>query len=189
MKAQPKTMLLLTLVLTLMVAGCVPLPQGRALTIATATTGGVWHPLGSALGALITRHIADVSADLGATPNLAVLQAALDKLIVRKDAFYAIRVEAVFQQVKVRSVAKQTKPYPALTDALKNQVVFEYQNLKGTLVGSWCPEYVGGVNVPGYHLHFISADRTRGGHLLEGALASAQVSLDETRAFAMALRP
>ena len=37
----------------------------------------------------------------------------------------------------------------------------------GTLVGVRCPSWVGGLNVPGYHWHFLSEDRTVGGHVLD----------------------
>ncbi len=36
----------------------------------------------------------------------------------------------------------------------------------GTLVGFWAPEYSMALSVPGYHFHFISEDRTVGGHVL-----------------------
>ena len=39
--------------------------------------------------------------------------------------------------------------------------------MAGTLVGFWTPEYATTLNVPGYHLHYISADRKSGGHLLQ----------------------
>lgn len=136
-----------------------------------------------------TTFDADVTQDLGAIPNLAALQAALDTLMVHKDAFYAVRIDGVFQQIKVRCPPQQQKPYPGLTEALKTQVFFDYQDIKGTVVGFWSPDYVGEVNLPGYNLHFISADHTVGGHLVEGALSDAYASLDETRFFAMALRP
>jgi alpha-acetolactate decarboxylase len=38
-----------------------------------------------------------------------------------------------------------------------------------TLVGFWTPEYAKTFNVPGYHLHFLSADHQSGGHLLQCA--------------------
>ena len=131
----------------------------------------------------------EVNQDLGEVASVAALQAALDKLMVRKDAFYAIRIDAEFAQVKVRCPPKQQIPYPTLAEALKNQVFFEYSNVRGTVVGFWTPEYASGVNVAGYNLHFISADRTKGGHLVEGHLSGAKVSLDETRNLAMVLRP
>jgi len=91
----------------------------------------------------------------------------LDEMIPTKNIFYAVRVDGSFQRVKTRSVRKQQKPYLRLVDALKNQPEFELHNIRGTLVGFRCPAYIGGVNVPGYHLHFITEDRKAGGHVLE----------------------
>ncbi len=91
----------------------------------------------------------------------------LDSLIPTKNIFYAIRIDGTFKKVKTRSVGKQAKPYPRLVDALKKQKEFELKNVRGTLVGFRFPAYAGGVNVPGYHLHFITAERKAGGHVLE----------------------
>jgi acetolactate decarboxylase len=46
------------------------------------------------------------------------------------------------------------------------QPEFEFARIAGTLVGFWTPDYAKSLNVPGYHLHFLSADRRHGGHLL-----------------------
>ena len=35
-----------------------------------------------------------------------------------------------------------------------------------------------GLNVPGYHLHFINLDRTRGGHLLACSVGKGTLSID-----------
>lgn len=36
------------------------------------------------------------------------------------------------------------------------------------MVGFWCPAFVGSnLNVPGFHFHFLSADKQRGGHVLQ----------------------
>jgi acetolactate decarboxylase len=37
----------------------------------------------------------------------------------------------------------------------------------GTLLGFWSPPYARSFNVPGYHFHFVSADRSLGGHVLD----------------------
>ena len=47
------------------------------------------------------------------------------------------------------------------------QPEFEFGDLPGTLVGFWTPEYAKTLNVPGHHLHFLSADHTRGGQVLD----------------------
>jgi acetolactate decarboxylase len=54
-----------------------------------------------------------------------------------------------------------------LFQAAAVQPEFEFHDVLGTLVGVWTPQYAKTLNVPGYHLHFLSADRKSGGHLLE----------------------
>lgn len=136
---------------------------------------------------VVTYFDADTTYTVDQAQNLEELKAILDPMIVKKDRFYAIRLDGNFSAIKVRSVPKQEKPYPVLSDVTSNQPVFDYQQVSGTLVGFWCPDYVGSVNVPGYHLHFISDDRTMGGHLLDVTFTNAQVIIDETRFFSMTL--
>jgi len=57
----------------------------------------------------------------------------------------------------------------------------------GTLVGFWCPPYVEGINVPGYHFHFITSDRQNGGHLLDCEIKSGKIEIDHTSEFFMML--
>ena len=80
--------------------------------------------------------------------------------------FYALRVDGTFDDIHARAM-RRTKEGIPLVQAAAVQPEFEFSNISGTLVGFWTPEYAKSLNVPGYHLHFISADRTRGGHLLQ----------------------
>jgi acetolactate decarboxylase len=133
----------------------------------------------------VTYFDIDNSTSLGPVKNLDELKAALDKMIVKKDRFYAFRVDGTFATVQTRSVPAQQKPYPILSEVTKKQAVFNFESVKGSLIGFWCPETVGSINVPGYHLHFISDDRTKGGHLLNISFDSAKAMIDETRFFEM----
>ena len=96
------------------------------------------------------------------------LQSRLDDLLPTRNLIYAIRIKGTFQDLKVRSVSQQKAPYPTLLEATKNQSVFELQNVPGTMVGFYFPDYMGALNVPGYHFHFISDDKKAGGHVLAG---------------------
>ena len=73
----------------------------------------------------------------------------------------------------------QHPPYPPLAEATKSQAVFEFRDVAGTLVGFRCPAWMKGVNVPGYHLHFLTADRSGGGHVLEMAFTNLTAALDD----------
>jgi acetolactate decarboxylase len=101
--------------------------------------------------------------------------------------FYAWKISGTFSYMKTRSVPKQAEPYPSLAEATANQKVFEFHDVQGTLVGVWCPEYVQGVNVAGYHLHFLTADAQAGGHVLECALQEGTAAADVTTEFVMLL--
>jgi len=90
----------------------------------------------------------------------------LNSLLPSANIFYAIRIEGRFSRVRVRSVPRQ-ESYRPLAEVAKDQPVFEYLDTEGTLVGFYTPSFMGSLSVPGLHLHFLSADRTTGGHLLE----------------------
>src|SRR5262249_53182823 len=90
----------------------------------------------------------------------------------------AIRVEGRFDRVTTRSVPRQTKPYPPLVAAAKAQKTFALRNVVGTMVGFRTPEYMAGLNVPGYHFHFLTADRRAGGRVLACSVRQARAGLD-----------
>lgn len=104
----------------------------------------------------------------------------LEGSINEKNIFHAVKLEGSFSYVKTRSVPGQEKPYPPLVEVTANQPTFEFNDVKGTIVGFCSPEYVEGLNVPGYHLHFITADRKAGGHVLEFIVKDAKLTVDYT---------
>ena len=110
--------------------------------------------------------------------SLAGLGQAVDRCRPTKNLFYALRVDGVFDYIKVRSVPAQKKPYCPLADAVKGQTVFEYKNIQGTLVGFWSPSFADKVSVPGYHFHFISTAKDVGGHVLDVRFRALNVQMD-----------
>lgn len=111
----------------------------------------------------------------------------LDSLLPTENIFYAVKIEGVFDYIKTRSVPKQNKPYPLLTEAIKGQSTFELHDVAGTIVGFRCPLYAEGINVPGYHFHFITTDGKSGGHLLECQMHDVRIEIDNTSEFHMVL--
>jgi acetolactate decarboxylase len=105
-------------------------------------------------------------------------QAQADKMLPTLNLPYAVRIDGLFRDVKTRAPRRQTRPYPRLIDALANQPEFDYHDVQGTLVGFRLPQYLNGVNVPGWHLHFISADRSKAGHVLSFTILRADFSYD-----------
>lgn len=90
----------------------------------------------------------------------------IQQILPSPNIFYAIRIDGTFEFVKVRSVPKQEN-YRPLVEVAKEQPIFSFSNIEGTLAGFYTPSFMGSVSVPGLHLHFLSSDLQHGGHLLE----------------------
>jgi len=102
--------------------------------------------------------------------------------------FYMIRIDGVFNTVYARSEYAQDKPYEPLVVVLEtDQTFFDMENVSGTVVGLYCPAYMSELNNAGWHLHFISDDRTSGGHVLDLAIEEAVITWDYTDNFEMIL--
>jgi acetolactate decarboxylase len=99
-------------------------------------------------------------------------------LLPSPNLLYAIKIDGFFPYVKTRSVPRQHKPYPPLVEVAKKQSEFEFTNVRGVIVAFRYPQFLAGVNMAGYHCHFISADRRRGGHLLDCRVEGATVAVD-----------
>ncbi len=130
---------------------------------------------------------AEQSLHLGDEIDYDNLDDFLDNELLTENIFYAIRIEGNFDYVKTRSVPGQSKPYPPLVEVTAKQSTFEFHDVDGTIVGFRSPPYVGGIGVPGYHLHFLTRDGTAGGHVLELDVNEATASIDHISDFFMIL--
>jgi len=102
----------------------------------------------------------------------------LDRVVGHPNVCHAVRVDGAFHYIKTRSVPRQRKPYPPLIEVVKHQPTFELRDVRGSLVGFRFPDYTQGLNVPGYHLHFVTEDRRAGGHLLECRMTHGELRVD-----------
>jgi acetolactate decarboxylase len=72
----------------------------------------------------------------------------------------------------------QTQPNPTLADAVAAQVEFDLDETDVTIVGFRFPRDVAGLEVPGWHLHLVTADRTTGGHLLNVSVIAGHIAIE-----------
>ncbi|HVS40389.1 MAG TPA: acetolactate decarboxylase [Gemmataceae bacterium] len=116
--------------------------------------------------AVVTRFAPEAAVPLAQCPDLSHLTARFDALRQSDNVFFTLRVDGHFDYIHTRAMRRTEEGVP-LVQAAAVQPEFEFRDVSGTLVGFWTPEYAKTLNVPGYHLHFVSADRKRGGHLLQ----------------------
>ncbi|MEO5338263.1 MAG: acetolactate decarboxylase [Magnetospirillum sp. WYHS-4] len=120
--------------------------------------------------------------------DLPGLERALDARVANPSRIQAARIEGRFAAIRTRSVAAQAQPYRPLTEIIpKEQAVFDETMAEGSLIGFRFPAQAAGVNVPGWHFHFLTADRKRGGHVLALALDGGTAALEEISELRIAL--
>jgi len=106
------------------------------------------------------------------------------KMLPRKKSFYAIKIKGVFTNLKARTLLRQAKSYSGIGSVIKSQVRFNIPSeTKGTLIGFYTPDFMEGVSIPGFHFHFMSEDKTKGGHVNSLNVVSITIEFKELKKF------
>ena len=139
--------------------------------------------------AVVTRFEPTVEKRIDGGLSHAELLEMLDELIPDGASSCAIRLDGRFELVRARSVPAQEPPYRPLTEVVAEQHVFELGDVAGSMVGFRFPAYAEGIEVGGYHLHFISEDRRRGGHVLDSRTGRLRALIDPSNDLHIELPP
>ena len=146
-------------------------------------------------------HITEVALDIGVPfaavsklygeqqftlknmPNIESIRTELTRKIEEKfglNSMHIVKIDGYFTKVDARSEAPYRSQHITLKDILsQTQKAFIFDDIRGSLVGVYFPDYMDGINMPGWHLHFLSEDRTRGGHVFDVSLQEGAVKLDK----------
>ncbi|MDO4870420.1 MAG: acetolactate decarboxylase [Bacillota bacterium] len=82
------------------------------------------------------------------------------------NSMHIIRIDGHFNEVSARSESAYKSAHVDLKDILaQTQKDFAFEDISGTLVCVYYPDYMDGINAPGWHVHFLSEDRKKGGHV------------------------
>lgn len=101
----------------------------------------------------------------------------------------AVRIDGEFGRIRARSVPRQEPPYRPLAEVVAEQRAFELTDVSGSVVGFRFPDYAEGVEVSGWHVHFIDDARQRGGHVLECSTVRAKAAIDPSDSLQVELPP
>jgi acetolactate decarboxylase len=139
--------------------------------------------------AVVAGFAPKIEAEIGGPLSHQGLLAALDGLIPAGAASCAIRLDGRFESVRARSVPRQHQPYRPLTEVVAEQRLFDLDDVAGTMLGFRFPSYAEGIEVSGFHLHFIDADRRRGGHVIDSRVGQARARDDPSNDLHVELPP
>jgi acetolactate decarboxylase len=128
--------------------------------------------------AVVCRFRPELSTPTTGPLTLEELHRALDRLAPADAPVVAVRVDGTFTDLSLRSVERQTPPFVPLREVVAHQTQWAVPEAKGTLVGFRFPDATAGVEVPGYHLHFLSRDRRVAGHVMGLTLVAGTLGID-----------
>lgn len=116
----------------------------------------------------------DTSVQVNGFSNYDSLLDQLNKHLPTANHFYAFKIQGVFDSLKLGGLHRQWPPFRQGLDVLIPQrPVFKGKNVAGTMVGFFCPQFIGDINTAAYHFHFISNDTKLGGHVMEVSSSNA----------------
>ena len=136
--------------------------------------------------AVVVRFVADQEEIIAEASSFEDLRNFCDNYRDSANLFYAVRVDGHFDHVHTRAMKATLDGLP-LAQAAAVQPEFDFHDIDGTLVGIWAPGFSSSLNIAGYHFHFLSNDRTRGGHLLECNGKNLRVQIERLTDFHLSL--
>ena len=96
------------------------------------------------------------------------------------NSIHIARIDGLFNVIYARAGAPYRSQHVSLKDILsKTQKDFSFENIRGTLVCVYYPDYMDGINAAGWHMHFLSEDRKLGGHVFKATLSSGQCAVQK----------
>ena len=127
--------------------------------------------------AVVTNFVPHIESALPTNVLRAEASTFIDHMTQSENYMYALRIEGDFEWITMRTVVKQQKPYRPMVEATDEDAIVELHNVSGVVVGFRTPLYEQGIGVPGCHAHFVTDDRTAGGHVLDFKLKSGTAAL------------
>ncbi len=136
--------------------------------------------------AVVVRFLPDQDQTIESASSFEELTKICDRYRDSQNLFYAFRIDGHFEHVHTRAMKATSEGIP-LAKAAAVQPEFDFKDVQGTLVGMWAPQFSSALNIAGYHFHFLSEDRTKGGHLLECSGKNLRVRMERLNDFHLSL--
>ncbi|MBR0366567.1 MAG: acetolactate decarboxylase [Clostridia bacterium] len=133
--------------------------------------------------AAVTKMYEGRRLELTRIPDIEELKRRLD-IAIEEDfglnSMHVVRIKGKFNKVSARSESAYKAHHVSLKDILaKSQKDFYFDNTAGTLICVYYPDYMDGINAPGWHLHFVSDDHSCGGHVFDVNIDNAVAEINK----------
>jgi acetolactate decarboxylase len=125
---------------------------------------------------------ADMEYEISSIKTIEMLQKEIISKLPSANKPYALRIECTFESIVVGGANKlQDENITGLAELMKTRPLYKRKQISGTLIGFYNPPSFASIDLSPFHFHFLSDDKTFGGHLVSGELSSVKIkiSIDE----------
>ncbi|WHN66040.1 acetolactate decarboxylase [Cysteiniphilum sp. QT6929] len=132
----------------------------------------------SYLTAVDFKPLKKLSFDINKSIELTTFQQQLLTKLANNQLTYAVKLTGTFKEILARSEKIDKSTNTPLVEWLKeHEHRFSYHDVQGTMVMFFSPKYTEGFGVPGFHAHFVTADKKSGGHVLSAEIEKVKVEV------------
>jgi acetolactate decarboxylase len=140
--------------------------------------------------ASVTLFSAGNTYEISGIATIEALQNEILKRLPSSNKPYALRIECSFESIVAGGAEKlDENNTTVLAELMKTRPLYKKEHISGTMVGFYTPPSFSAIDLSPFHFHFISADKTFGGHFISGVVAAAniKISIDEKSGFEIML--
>lgn len=123
----------------------------------------------------VTEFIAEDNITIEKRVNFSDLKKELMKGFLCSNYFYALKIKANFDWIKLMSYPKQIKPYPSIDKIARNKKIDTIYKTEGYMIGFYTPVSLEDLCGPSWHFHFLDMERNLGGHIIDCSLSNISV--------------
>jgi acetolactate decarboxylase len=130
--------------------------------------------------AMINYFQADKKITINNTLDKKSLFLLLDSMLTNVNGLYAIHISGKFSYIKTRAFPPvKEHDHTPLASMLSLQQFFEFDHVKGDLIGYRLPSFMDNTNISGYHFHFLSERKDAGGHIIDVKADNVTIEIDQ----------
>jgi acetolactate decarboxylase len=134
--------------------------------------------------AMVNFFKADKKFTPGYAMNKTELFHYLDSILTNVNGLYAIHINGQFSYIKTRAFPPvKEHDHTPLAAMLPLQHFFEFNNAQGDLIGYRLPSFMDNTNISGYHFHFLSTQKTAGGHIIDLKAENITIEIDQLNSY------
>jgi acetolactate decarboxylase len=134
--------------------------------------------------AMVNFFLPDRKITPGRSMDKASLFVYLDSILTNVNGLYAIHISGKFSYIKTRAFPPvKAHDHTPLAAMLPLQHFFEFNNVKGDLIGYRLPSFMDNTNISGYHFHYLSEQKDAGGHIIDLKADSITIEIDRLESY------